>query len=264
MYVTSPIFPLHLAPFPLTIVSSGFYNFPNNTQTWKDYDYRTDKDVVYPCNATVSVTINGKTYDGQDLDGTVGYCYNSIGYNMTSLEGKTRCLPDTAAQTYQWGFSTLMSGLFVFATVGWVVGMYILWQDAQFNSTLVKQGYRMTPLRAAFLIVHVARRKTGLGSKQLIRAETKGLERELYGKKGRDRAELEFGVFHESLEEGEEGQKMEWRTPVVSNGGGGTGPWSPTVEEPMIRRSSEEIQVISDEELSKRYRRGVEEGRMTR
>ena len=43
-----------------------------------------------------------------------------------------------------------------------------------------------------------------------------------------------------------------------------TVPWSPTVEEPMIRGSSEEIQVISDEELSKRYRRGVEEGRMTR
>ena len=227
--------------------------------------------MIYPCNSTVSVTVNGKTYDAQDLDGTGGYCYNSIGYNTTSLEGKTRCLPDTAAQTYQWGFSTLMSGLFVFATVAWVVGMYVLWQDAQLNSTLVKQGYRMTPLRAAFLIVHVARRKTGLGGRQLIRAETKGLERELYGKKGLDRAELEFGIFHESLEEGEEGQKMEWRTPVASNGdtGGGTAPCSPTVEEPMIRgsrrrRSSEEIQVISDVELSKRYQRGAEEARMAR
>lgn len=146
--------------------------------------------------------------------------------------------------------------------------MYVLWQDAQINSTLVKEGYQMTPLRAAFLIVQVARRRTGLGGKQLIRAETKGLERELYGKDGLDKTDIAFGVFYENAEEGEARGKMDWETPVGGGGGGGDGgtaPCSPTVEEPMMRcsrsESSEEIQVISDEDLRERYRRGVEEAR---
>ncbi|CAA9958164.1 hypothetical protein PTMSG1_01734 [Pyrenophora teres f. maculata] len=240
------------------------YDFPNNNQTWKVFDGSLDKFIIHSCNSSVPVTIEGKTYDAQDLKGTTGYCYNSVGYNDTSLAGKTRCLPDTAAQTYQWGFSTLMSGLFVFATTGWVVSMYALWQDAQINSTLVKEGYQMTPLRAAFLIVQVARHRTGLGGKQLIRAETKGLERELYGKYGLDKTYIGFGAFYENAEEGEGEGKMEWETSV----GGGTAPCSPTAEEPMMRcrrsKSSEEIQVISDEDVRERYRRGVEEARLGR
>ncbi|CAE7009338.1 hypothetical protein PTT_17807 [Pyrenophora teres f. teres 0-1] len=240
------------------------YDFPNNNQTWKVFDGSLDKFIIHPCNSSVPVTIEGKTYDAQDLKGTTGYCYNSVGYNDTSLAGKTRCLPDTAAQTYQWGFSTLMSGLFVFATTGWVVSMYALWQDAQINSTLVKEGYQMTPLRAAFLIVQVARHRTGLSGKQLIRAETKGLERELYGKDGLDKTDIGFGAFYENAEEGEAEGKMEWETSV----GGGTAPCSPTAKEPMMRcrrsKSSEEIQVISDEDVRERYRRGVEEARLGR
>ncbi|KAK1915193.1 hypothetical protein P3342_003000 [Pyrenophora teres f. teres] len=157
-----------------------------------------------------------------------------------------------------------MSGLFVFATTGWVVSMYALWQDAQINSTLVKEGYQMTPLRAAFLIVQVARHRTGLSGKQLIRAETKGLERELYGKDGLDKTDIGFGAFYENAEEGEAEAKMEWETSV----GGGTAPCSPTAKEPMMRcrrsKSSEEIQVISDEDVRERYRRGVEEARLGR
>lgn len=81
--------------------------------------------------------------------------------------------------------------------------MYILWQDAQFNSSLVKSGYQMTPLRAAFALAKAAKRRTGLGEKQLVRANTKELEQELYGNprarvKG---TKLDYWIFEEDPED---------------------------------------------------------------
>lgn len=75
--------------------------------------------------------------------------------------------------------------------------MYVVWQDAQFKSTLVKTGYTMTPLRAAFAMAKAARRRTGMGEKQLVRANTKELNQELYGTKGRKGTKVEYGIFDE-------------------------------------------------------------------
>jgi hypothetical protein len=79
--------------------------------------------------------------------------------------------------------------------------MYALWQDAHFNSTLVKSGYQMTPLRAAFAMAKAAKCKTGMGERQLVRANTKELKQELYGKRGREGTSVEYGIFKEGDDE---------------------------------------------------------------
>lgn len=90
--------------------------------------------------------------------------------------------------------------------------MYIVWQDAQFNSTLVKSGYVMTPLRAAFAIAKAARRKTGLGDRQLVRANKKELEQELYGTRRTKAAKVEHSIFVDDPEDVEDdGRKVRRR-----------------------------------------------------
>jgi hypothetical protein len=187
--------------------------------------------------------------DAQYLKGNAGYCFGDIGYRPGDLYDKSRCLPDTADPTYQWGFSTLMSGLFVMFTTVWVLSMYVLWQDAQFNSTLVKEGYQMTPLRAAFAMAKAAKRRTGLGEKQLVRANTKDLEKELYGGRGKRRTKIEYDLFVHDPEGGDEEPR---RSPGVS---------TVNLKSPD---SDSHIQAISDEELRARYMRGVQEARLSR
>ncbi|RYO58090.1 hypothetical protein AA0116_g7298 [Alternaria tenuissima] len=273
------------------------FTYSNNTQRYTDPNaryYLDEQDVsaddTYACNATISVPINGKQYDASDLDGSYGYCYNGVGYNYTSMSDKSRCLPDTANPSYQWGFATLMSGLFILVTAIWTLSMYVLWQDAQFNCKLVKQGYRLTPLRAAFAMAVAARRRTGLGGKELVRAKNAGLERELYGKKGTRGTVIEGHLFvadveDEGREEEERNRRKEWmmqmpvETPLspltpayTSLGKEKQWPLSPsstTVGDQEIRplvRSDTDISfhVLDDEELRKRYLRGVEEARLSR
>lgn len=188
------------------VMSLGcIYNFTSNAQTWEGVDFPDrNSRKTYSCNSTMPVTIKDKTYDAQDLVTSSGYCHQSIAYNETYLEGKSRCLPDTAHPSYEWGFSTLLSGLFVFVTSAWVISMYILWLDSQRDSTLVQMGYRMTPLRAAFAMARAARQRTGYCEKQLVRADTEALEKELYGHKGSRKTKVDFGVFVEDTEGGEE------------------------------------------------------------
>jgi hypothetical protein len=263
------------------------YYYPNNTQTWiednltSSSDSRTDLRGTYSCNATIPVTVNGKTYDADDLDGGYGYCYNSVGYDSSYLIDKSRCLPDTANPSYQWGFATLMSGLFIFVTAAWTLSMYVLWQDAQFNCKLVKEGYRLTPLRAAFAMVVAARRRTGLGGKGLVRAKTGGLERELFGKKGTRGTVIEGHLFVENPEDGEEDglrtpesprEPLSPPSPAFTPGKERDKCWpvSPSsVEDHEIKslvRSDTDISfhVLDDEELRKRYLRGAEEARLSR
>ncbi|CAI9627638.1 unnamed protein product [Alternaria burnsii] len=273
------------------------YTYPNNTQTFTDAAARSfidtqyvSADDTYACNATISIPINGKQYDASNLNGDFGYCYNGVGYNYSYLSDKSRCLPDTANPSYQWGFATLMSGLFILVTAIWTLSMYVLWQDAQFNCKLVKEGYRLTPLRAAFAMAVAARRRTGLGGKELVRAKNAGLERELYGKKGTRGTVIEGHLFVENVEdegreEEERNRRKEWmmQTPVetplspltpayASSGKEKQWPLSPsstTVGDHEIRplvRSDTDISfhVLDDEELRKRYLRGVEEARLSR
>jgi hypothetical protein len=150
---------------------------------------------------TFNLTVNGKTYDASILNGTSGYCSGNTSYSYQYLQSRTRCLPDTANPTYQWGFSVMLSGLFVMIHFVWAITMYIVWQDAQFGSTLVKNGYQMTQLRAAFTMAKAAKRKTGMGEKQLVRADTKELQQELYGTRKTKGTNVEYTIFEESDEE---------------------------------------------------------------
>ncbi|KAF2823952.1 hypothetical protein CC86DRAFT_372107 [Ophiobolus disseminans] len=157
--------------------------------------------VLQQCGASFNMTVDGKSYDALSLNITTGFCYGGRGYEFMYLYDKTRCLPDTANPTYKWGFSTMLSGMFVFVHFGWALTMYILWQDAQFRSTLVKGGYQMTPLRAAFAMAKAAKRKTGMSEKQLVRANTNELEQELYGTRRTKGTKVEYGIFEEGDEE---------------------------------------------------------------
>lgn len=58
----------------------------------------------------------------------------------------------------------------------------------------------MTPLRAAFAMAKAARTKTGLGEKQLVRANTRELEQELYGGYRAKGTKVEYGIFVEDTE----------------------------------------------------------------
>ncbi|KAF2847268.1 hypothetical protein T440DRAFT_403933 [Plenodomus tracheiphilus IPT5] len=181
------------------LIKPGIYDFPGNTQT---FTY-TPSDYIYG-NKTMDIELYGKKYDYSDIKSDSGYCYNNIAYNYTYLYDKTRCLPDTANPSYEWGFATMMTGIFVFLTFGWSTSLYIVWQHARFNSSLVKSGYTMTPLRAAFAMAKAAKKKTGMGERQLIRAYTKDLENELYGGCGVQATSVEYKLFVEDPEEGDE------------------------------------------------------------
>jgi hypothetical protein len=273
------------------------YAYPNNTQTWTDtYNYlssssSTSQNNIYPCNASISVPVNGKTYDADFLDTDYGYCYNSIGYNYTYLAGKSRCLPDTANPSYQWGFATLMTGVFILCTTTWVVSMYILWQDAQWNCKLVAEGYRLTPLRAAFAMAVAARRRTGLSGRELVRAKTGRLKKELYGAKGMRGTEIDGALFREDVEGGEEdgspspsrsakrgevspmeSPNLAFATPAKEKEKEKEKNYPPSPTEAsdteitsLVRSNTDlSVHVLSDAELRKRYLRGIEEARLSR
>lgn len=146
-------------------------------------------------NETVTYMINGRQYDIQDINATFSLCYNHKAYDVWDLRGRTRCLPDTANPSYQWGFSTMLSGVFVFIHFGWCLSMYTVWLDAQSKSTLVQEGYGMTPLRAAFAIAKAVKRRTGLGEKQLVRHNTKDLNKELDGVRNEKGTEIDYSIF---------------------------------------------------------------------
>jgi hypothetical protein len=143
------------------------------------------------------MTFNNQTYDTLDLNMTYGYCFEKKAYDSAQLTDKSSCLPDTANPSYQWGFSTMLSGLFIMFHFSWCATMWIVWQDSQFNSALVREGYQMTPLRAAFAMAKAAKRKTGMGEKALVRANTKDLKKEMYGGRKREGTQLDYGIFAE-------------------------------------------------------------------
>ncbi|KAF2114958.1 stress responsive A/B barrel domain-containing protein [Lophiotrema nucula] len=174
------------------------FDFSGNTKT-----YVNASGDVANCNATVDIQVNGKSYSSINLNYTDGYCGNGKGYTYHDLVDHSRCLPDTADPSYQWGFSTMLSGVFLIAQFVWVMSMYIVWQDAQFNSELVKSGYGMTMLRAAFALSTAARWKTGMSNGELVRRDTKDLKKELYGGKSKkkqkvQRADVDVDVFRET------------------------------------------------------------------
>ncbi|PVI07682.1 hypothetical protein DM02DRAFT_608765 [Periconia macrospinosa] len=88
----------------------------------------------------------------------------------------------------------MIAAIFVIIQFVWGLSMYALWQDSQFNSRLVQSGFRLTELRAAFALTEAAHRETGLNASSLIQSNPGELKMELYGRKGRNGADVALGV----------------------------------------------------------------------
>jgi hypothetical protein len=179
----------------------GRFNYTGNNQTYKmrtPFDTVGTKNCMYSIryvllvvrgcsltqdsgNQTLDITIGPKTYSVLDLNITSVFCWEGRGYDYTKTRRSTRCLPDTANPSYEWGFSVMLVSVFFIAQFSWALSMYIVWQDAQFNSKLIKSGFRLTELGAAFVVAEAAKRKTGLEGEELIRMDEQILKRELYG-----------------------------------------------------------------------------------
>jgi len=106
----------------------------------------------------------------------------------------------------------MLVSIFLILQFGWAISMYIIWQDAQFNSELVKCGFRLTELGAAFVVTEAAKRKTGLLGEELIRRDVNTLKRELY------ESTIEMGVVIEREILREEGFELRKRVVVDEKG----------------------------------------------
>ncbi|KAF2811024.1 uncharacterized protein BDZ99DRAFT_293556 [Mytilinidion resinicola] len=170
------------------------FNYTNNTQefTYPHYDRSYYYDPTYgynnngqnySCNYLYNITLNGHNYKFDHLDLASATCYNGTAYDDEYLSKNAQCMPDTTVNTYQWGFSTMLSAVFVIVQLIWASSMYAVWQDAQWNSALVRAGYKMTQLRAVFSLSEAAQQRTGMENEELMRMESKRLEENLYGRK---------------------------------------------------------------------------------
>ncbi|KAF2005460.1 hypothetical protein P154DRAFT_616266 [Amniculicola lignicola CBS 123094] len=172
------------------------FNIPNNTKTYID----PADNIILQCKDPITITLFNKKYEYDTVEYDWGYCHGETGYPYLTL--KTRCLPDTANEAFKWGFSTMLAGVFLIIHTIWSILMYIIWQDAQFNSVLVKSGYRMSQLRAAFTITEASKQKTGLTAQELLGCDLGKLGKELYGSRSRRPAEIGVGMYEGVLSVG--------------------------------------------------------------
>lgn len=184
--------------------------------TWgQDSQYPRARDWgEYACNYSFPVTLeNGKTYSIYDINySTDGYCFQNKTYKYLDLVQTLRCLPDTANPSYQWGFSSAMIGVCFIINLVWCLSMWVVWQDA-LRATLVRSGYRMSPLRAAFVLTEAARQSTGVGVEGLVLRDRRLLRRELRQGKGRKEAVVDRNVFEEG---GGEDEMEHWKGSTVT------------------------------------------------
>lgn len=148
------------------------------------------------------IKLGDAIYSAYSLNYTYGFCWNDKGYDSWPIQKSSRCLPDTANPSYEWGFSTTIVAIFLIVHFVWALSMYFIWLDAQLNSELVKSGFRLTELGAAFLVTEAAKKWTGLEGDELIQMGGAGLKRELYGSRRREGAVVDKDVF------GVEGMKV--------------------------------------------------------
>jgi hypothetical protein len=150
-----------------------------------------------PGNGKYNITLFGTKYDIGALNIADGYCDGDLGYSVAQISQHTRCLPDTANESYRWGFSTMLSGVFTFIQLAWALSMYAVWLDAHFNSELVKSGFRMSQLRAAFLLTAAAKARTGMRCEELVSADVRDLRVKLMGSGKSKGAEVSRGMFNQ-------------------------------------------------------------------
>lgn len=91
----------------------------------------------------------------------------------------------------------MLLGVFFILQFAWSIAMYVIWQDAQFNSQLVQSGFRITQMRAAFVLLKAAKMATGLEDEELIRKDGRELNRGLFGSRTRRGAEIDRDIFWE-------------------------------------------------------------------
>jgi hypothetical protein len=152
----------------------------------------------FNCNDSFPLTLsNGRNYSMYDLDfDSSSYCFQNKSLRFNELMDSTRCLPDTANPSYQWGFSSAMIGVCFIINLVWCLTMWAVWQDA-LKAKLVRSGYRMSPLRAAFVLTEAARQRTRVGVEDLVLRDKKMLKRELRRTKRRKEAVIDRHVFEE-------------------------------------------------------------------
>lgn len=177
--------------YPTLSEDQCIFNYTNNTQMF----YNAFEAKNESCSANFTIAIDNKVYTLSYLNATKGYCYNNTGYPYAYVQENSICMPDTNHPTYEWGFSTMLSAVVVILQFIWGLAMYAVWLDAQWNSTLVKAGYKMTQLRAALTLSTAAQETLGLELEEMLKVRKNELERNLLS----ERAEVNFKMFGTEL-----------------------------------------------------------------
>lgn len=103
-------------------------------------------------NETLKVNFTDYSETGGFARGLPYACYSNETIPWSAVNDAITCLPSAGMPLYQWGFSTMLSAVVVILQCVWAVTMYVIWIDAEINSPLVRSGYRMTQIRAAFAL----------------------------------------------------------------------------------------------------------------
>lgn len=87
------------------------------------------------------------------------YCYKNQTLQADDLDILTKCQP---ANYFVWGFSSVIVAILLAVQMGWTIGTYLFWLDANLNSTLCRNGRRIRgPFRAASDLVDAMKEVLG-------------------------------------------------------------------------------------------------------
>ncbi|KAF2147053.1 uncharacterized protein K452DRAFT_303955 [Aplosporella prunicola CBS 121167] len=153
----------------------------------------------YNCNATLNMTVAGKTLAWKDgrhhIGDHAGWCYDGKPYGDRYMYEKTQCMPDTKGARYHWGFSATLTSVVVIVHAVWALTMYAVWLEAEVHGRLLREGYNLTQLRGIFVVAAAAQDTTGMEVAELKTLSTSKVEKELFDKGAR----VEFKQLEKEL-----------------------------------------------------------------
>jgi hypothetical protein len=123
---------------------------------------------------------------------------DGIGYDLLQLENNVVCMPSND-ESYQWGFSGMLTGVTVILQGVWTVLMWILYLYCSLSSELVRKGYAMSALRAAFAITAASEERVGLNATDLVVVDKKILANGKNGESPVDESSIRFELFDNEL-----------------------------------------------------------------